>query len=122
MNEFRTRVCPHYATALATAEGDADLAMRLCPCQASRCFDSHARVPRRRKPQLQNGRWNYIPTRCRYVLEDSVCPQGVHCRFAHCTEEVIYHPSKYKTQLHTHHLNPFHSFRPHTLSPSLFNP
>eukprot|EP00457_Paulinella_chromatophora_P000161 gb/GEZN01000161.1/.p1 GENE.gb/GEZN01000161.1/~~gb/GEZN01000161.1/.p1 ORF type:complete len:1189 (+),score=109.77 gb/GEZN01000161.1/:34-3600(+) len=69
------------------------------------CFDVHSRMPRRRKPNLQHGRFNYIPTRCRYILEDRECPQGLHCRFAHCTEEVIYHPSKYKTQMCTHQLD-----------------
>eukprot|EP00808_Paulinella_micropora_P005242 g4755.t1 len=69
------------------------------------CFDVHPRMARRRKPNLQHGRFNYIPTRCRYILEDRECPQGLHCRFAHCTEEVIYHPSKYKTQMCTHQLD-----------------
>lgn len=54
-----------------------------CPLDSYTCFDAHSRIPRRRKPQLHNGRFNYIPTRCRYVLEDQECPQGIHCRFAH---------------------------------------
>jgi hypothetical protein len=49
-----------------------------CPFDSYTCFNAHSRVPRRRKPQLQHGRFNYIPTRCRYVLEDKECPQ-VHC-------------------------------------------
>jgi len=32
----------------------------------------------------------------------SECPQGVHCRFSHVTEEVIYHASKFKTQQCSH--------------------
>ena len=65
-----------------------------CPYDAYTCFQTHARLPRRRKPILQHGRFNYIPTRCRYVVEEKECPQGVHCRFSHVTEEVIYHASK----------------------------
>ena len=83
-----------------------------CPHNASTCFLSHSRLPRRRRPTLLNGRFNYLPTRCRYLPSssssddaDTLCPQGVHCRFAHCTEEVIYHPSKYKTQLCPHRLD-----------------
>ena len=76
-----------------------------CPHDSYTCFNAHSRLPRRRKPQLQHGRFNYIPTRCRYVLDDKECVQSVHCRFAHVTEEVIYHPSKYKTQLCTHQVD-----------------
>ena len=100
---FRTSVCPHFASP--------SLAMP-CPHNASTCFLSHSRLPRRRRPTLLNGRFNYLPTRCRYLPSssssddaDTLCPQGVHCRFAHCTEEVIYHPSKYKTQLCPHRLD-----------------
>ena len=97
---FRTSVCSHWAS-LGPAQ---------CGCISATCFASHSTRPRRRRPTLLNGRYNYLPTRCRYVrgggnggaeAEDD-CPQGVHCRFAHCTEEVIYHPSKYKTQLCQH--------------------
>lgn len=69
-----------------------------CPKDESNCFDSHCKPPLRRKPHLQHGRFNYIPTRCRYLVDKEECPQSIHCRFAHCTEEVIYHPSKFKTQ------------------------
>ena len=96
---FRTSVCSHWAS----------LGPSQCGCVSAACFASHSNRPRRRRPTLLNGRYNYLPTRCRYVrggnggcdAEDE-CPQGVHCRFAHCTEEVIYHPSKYKTQLCQH--------------------
>jgi hypothetical protein len=111
-----------------------------CPNDAYTCFQTHARLPRRRKPILQHGRFNYIPTRCRYIIEEKECPQGVHCelntatscpsllaaiffvltcvwlccssfspsssgRFSHVTEEVIYHASKFKTQLCSHPLD-----------------
>jgi hypothetical protein len=97
-----------------------------------------------RKPTMLHGKFNYIPTRCRFIAENKQCPQGeqkctkpasgksnqqslidmllrfemvlqfccfvvvivfclgVHCRFAHSTDEVIYHPSKYKTQGNKH--------------------
>jgi hypothetical protein len=41
-----------------------------CPYDSYTCFQTHARLPRRRKPILQHGRFNYIPTRCRYVIEE----------------------------------------------------
>lgn len=85
MNGFRVQTCKLFL------EGK-------CPFDSYTCFDAHSRIPRRRKPQLLHGRFNYIPTRCRYMAEEQECPQDVHCRFAHATEEVIYHPSKYKTQ------------------------
>lgn len=84
-----------------------------CVNDSYTCFDAHSRLPRRRKPQLIHGRYNYIPTRCRYIMEDQECPQGAHCRFAHSTEEVIYHPSKYKTQLCSHPLAVDESGRSH---------
>ena len=100
---FRTSVCPNFASPSSAMP---------CPHNASTCFASHSRLPRRRRPTLLNGRFNYLPTRCRYLPSssssddaDTLCPQGVHCRFAHCTEEVIYHPSKYKTQLCPHRLD-----------------
>ena len=100
---FRTSVCPHFASPSSAMP---------CPHNASTCFLSHSRLPRRRRPTLLNGRFNYLPTRCRYLPSssssddvDTLCPQSVHCRFAHCTEEVIYHPSKYKTQLCPHRLD-----------------
>ena len=89
MFAFRTSVCPLYRT------GN-------CPSDAYTCFYAHSKLPRRRAPILHHGRYNYIPTRCRYLLEDRECPKGTQCRFAHVTEEVIYHPSKYKTQLCSH--------------------
>ena len=89
MFSFRTSVCPLYLTSS-------------CPHDAYTCFLAHSKTPRRRKPLLQHGRFNYIPTRCRYLLEERDCPKGLQCRFAHVTEEVIYHPSKYKTQLCSH--------------------
>ena len=89
MCAFRTSVCPLYRT------GN-------CPNDAYTCFYAHSKLPRRRSPILHHGRYNYIPTRCRYLLEDRECPKGTQCRFAHVTEEVIYHPSKYKTQLCSH--------------------
>ena len=92
MLSFRTAVCPMY---LAGA----------CPHNAHSCFLSHSALPRRRKPLLQHGRFSYIPTRCRYLLDARDCPKGAQCRFAHVTEEVIYHPSKYKTQLCPHALD-----------------
>jgi uncharacterized protein YlaI len=67
-----------------------------CIHDAYTCFHAHARVPRRRKPLLQHGRFNYIPTRCRYVSDDKQCPQRHR---SHVTEEVIYHPSKYRSAL-----------------------
>jgi hypothetical protein len=76
-----------------------------CPNDAYTCFHAHSRIPRRRKPILQHGRFNYIPTRCRYIAEEKECPQSYHCRFAHVTEEVIYHPSKFKTQLCSHQVD-----------------
>lgn len=72
------------------------------PIVIGNCFQTHAKLPRRRKPILQHGRFNYIPTRCRYVIEEKECPQGVHCRFSHVTEEVIYHASKFRTQRCSH--------------------
>jgi len=75
------------------------------PAIVGNCFQTHAKLPRRRKPILQHGRFNYIPTRCRYIVESQECPQGVHCRFSHVTEEVIYHASKFKTQLCSHPLD-----------------
>ena len=100
---FRTSVCSHFASPSSSTP---------CPHNAATCFSSHSRLPRRRRPTLLNGRFNYLPTRCRYLPSssssddaDTLCPQGVHCRFAHCTEEVIYHPSKYKTQLCPHRLD-----------------
>lgn len=48
---FRVQVCQAYL------EGT-------CPYDAYSCFQTHARLPRRRKPILQHGRFNYIPTRC----------------------------------------------------------
>lgn len=100
---FRTSVCPHFASPSSAMP---------CPHNASTCFLSHSRLPRRRRPTLLNGRFNYLPTRCRYLPSssssddaDTLCPQSVHCRFAHCTEEVIYHPSKYKTQLCPHRVD-----------------
>ena len=95
---FRTSVCSHWSS----------MGPAHCPCVGATCFASHSTRPRRRRPTLLNGRYNYLPTRCRYVRGggggdgDDDCPQGVHCRFAHATEEVIYHPSKYKTQLCQH--------------------
>ena len=89
MFAFRTSVCPLYRAGS-------------CPNDAYSCFYAHAKLPRRRSPLLHHGRYNYIPTRCRYLLEDRECPKGPQCRFAHVTEEVIYHPSKYKTQLCSH--------------------
>jgi hypothetical protein len=77
-----------------------------CSPDDFQCFDAHGGRNRRRKPFLQHGRFNYIPTRCRYVLKDKFCPQGVHCRFSHTTEEMIYHPSKYKTKMCTYPLGP----------------
>jgi hypothetical protein len=64
------------------------------------CFNYHfgENATRRRKPQLIRGSWNYIPIPCRHVAEGTMCVQGPFCRFAHCREEVIYHPSKYKTE------------------------
>ena len=56
-----------------------------CPCDSYSCFDCHSRTPRRRKPQLQNGRFNYIPTRCRYLLEDKECPQVCTLFYMVCT-------------------------------------
>eukprot|EP00808_Paulinella_micropora_P023133 g19020.t1 len=69
-----------------------------CPERTHSCFDVHPSMARRRRPYLHQGRFNYMPTRCRYILEDRDCPQREHCRFAHSTEEVIYHPSTFKTQ------------------------
>src|SRR5690606_5798467 len=92
MYGFRVRVCKAYLESR-------------CPNDAYTCFDTHARVPSRRKPQLQHGRFNYIPTRCRYVVEEKDCPQGPQCRFSAGSSEVIYHPSKYKTQLCNHSLD-----------------
>ena len=90
MFAFRTSVCPLYRSG------------NNCPNDAYTCFYAHSKLPRRRSPILHHGRYNYIPTRCRYLLEDRDCPKGAQCRFAHVTEEVIYHPSKYKTQLCSH--------------------
>ena len=92
MFAFRTSVCPLYR-------------IGTCPHDAYTCFYAHSKHPRRRSPILHHGRYNYIPTRCRYLLEDRECPKGAQCRFAHQTEEVIYHPSKYKTQLCGHALD-----------------
>ena len=41
-----------------------------CPNDAYTCMQTHARLPRRRRPILQHGRFNYIPTRCRYIIEE----------------------------------------------------
>ena len=86
IKKFRVHKCSLYAQGT-------------CPHGDFQCFDAHSDRNRRRKPVLQHGRFNYIPTRCRYVAKDKFCPQGIHCRFSHTTEEMIYHPSKYKTKL-----------------------
>jgi len=76
-----------------------------CPVDASTCFYHHSgKNIGRRVPKLINGKFNYLPIRCRDMLKTKACHQGEQCRFAHSKEEVIYHPSKYKTQLCPHPL------------------
>ena len=112
---FRTAVCPLFAAAAASSSTSSPVPG--CPLTASACFHCHSRLPRRRRPTLLCSRFNYLPTRCRHVTRsaggggggadswEADCPQGVHCRFAHSTEEMIYHPSKYKTQRCQHRLD-----------------
>lgn len=45
-----------------------------CPFDNSMCFYTHSRVPQRRRPVFLNGVFNYLPIKCRFVLEEKVCP------------------------------------------------
>mmetsp|Transcript_8118 Transcript_8118/g.12253 ORF Transcript_8118/g.12253 Transcript_8118/m.12253 type:complete len:573 (+) Transcript_8118:64-1782(+) len=79
--------------------------LRQCVFDSNTCFHSHSDAQNtRRIPELINGKFNYLPIRCQYMLKGKTCHHGRNCRFAHSKEEVIYHPSKYKTQLCPHRL------------------
>jgi len=92
MYKFRVKACiPH--------------ALRQCQFDGNTCFHSHGGAnATRRIPELINGKFNYLPIRCQYMLKGKTCHHARNCRFAHSKEEVIYHPSKYKTQLCPHRL------------------
>lgn len=89
--KFRVRECPKHLSGR-------------CPNDGHLCFDSHNPEAVRRIPQLIRGKFNYLPIRCQYMLKGKTCHHAQNCRFAHSKEEVIYHPSKYKTQLCPHRL------------------
>jgi hypothetical protein len=86
MQTYKTKICP-------------DWLLSKCPLSADACFDAHSRVLFRRKPVLVYHRFNYIPQRCRYSIDE--CPNSQNCRFAHNRLEVCFHPSVYKTKLCT---------------------
>eukprot|EP00466_Bigelowiella_natans_P021527 jgi/Bigna1/72851/fgenesh1_pg.21_\ len=76
-----------------------------CQFDGNTCFHSHGgENSSRRIPELISGKFNYLPIRCQYMLKGKTCHHAQNCRFAHSKEEVIYHPSKYKTQLCPHRL------------------
>mmetsp|Transcript_7801 Transcript_7801/g.11077 ORF Transcript_7801/g.11077 Transcript_7801/m.11077 type:complete len:639 (+) Transcript_7801:160-2076(+) len=79
-------------------------ALGRCQYDGNSCFHSHGEESSRRIPELINGKFNYLPIRCQYMLKGKTCHHARNCRFAHSKEEVIYHPSKYKTQLCPHRL------------------
>lgn len=66
------------------------------------CFDYHSLKTRRRIPRIysfSNGIfWSYNACRCQAIEKEQKCDKGEGCRYAHCKEEIAYHPSRYKTQ------------------------
>jgi len=67
---------------------------------ASRCFDAHSQVMRRRVPeQDENGRFNYIPEPCPQWKQMKKCCIGESCPRSHGWLEIIYHPLLYKTKM-----------------------
>jgi hypothetical protein len=63
------------------------------------CFNWHKDLePRRRRPIMIHGCWNYIPVACRFQDKEKKCDQTDFCRFAHNSVEICFHPSKYKTE------------------------
>lgn len=94
MQEFRVYMCQAHA-------------QKACPNDSYTCFHSHSKHTRRKPVLVSADEYNYAPTRCRYVQTSHGkrrCPQGDACRYAHSTEEMIYHPLVYKTQLCPHAL------------------
>ena len=60
------------------------------------CMDVHPGQTKRRPPKrLKNGRWNYKPFLCKARKDCEFFP---NCMFAHCAEEINYHPMVYKTK------------------------
>jgi len=67
---------------------------------ASKCFDAHSQVMRRRVPeQDENGRFNYIPEPCPQWKEAKKCCIGKSCPRSHGWLEIIFHPLLYKTKM-----------------------
>jgi hypothetical protein len=61
-------------------------------CQESPCFNFHqGQKPRRQLISLGEGKWNYSSKKC----QKSRCNQE-KCPFAHSTEEIYFHPDRYK--------------------------
>lgn len=61
-------------------------------CTETPCFNYHqGQKPRRQLVSLGEGKWNYTSKRC----QKPRCVQE-KCPFAHSTEEIYFHPDKYK--------------------------
>lgn len=86
LDSFRVRMC-------------VDFLSNKCNFNSRTCFHAHHQRNRRRRPVLSNGRFNYVSTRCPTLERERTCPSGASCHYAHTAEEVVYHPSKYKTHM-----------------------
>ena len=54
------------------------------------------------KPVVLDGRFNYLGTMCKFVQSNQECGQNENCRYSHSQEEVLVHPSRFKTELCRH--------------------
>ena len=60
------------------------------------CVQTRRRIPR--IYQFSNGIfWNYNACRCQSIEKEMRCEKGEACRYAHCKEEIAYHPSRFKS-------------------------
>ncbi|GIX63558.1 zinc finger protein, putative [Babesia caballi] len=92
---FRTKLCHNYMRGH-------------CRFTDAGCLYSHQSICMRRCPvYLSNTSFvRYIPVLCKYIIFGpnfevirANCRYGVDCIYAHCLDELLYHPNFYKTIL-----------------------